>query len=293
MGIFSRLAQLIQSNLNDLISRSEDPEKMLNQVVLDMSNQLVEAKKQVAASIADEKRLAKQLEQETASAQEWERRAMMALRAGNEALAKEALARKRESDELAATYRDQWTKQSTSVEQLKKALRLLNDKIEEAKRKKNVLIARKKRAEAQKAIQETMSGLNDQSAFATFDRMAEKVDQIEAEADAQTELADAFAGDELASQFSHLEQTRSADDDLVALKRKMGILPPEDATSAPARQPGQRLSAEEPAPPPSVQARVETPVKATPPVQGEEDVAAALEELEAEQQQEEKRRAGR
>ena len=91
MGIFSRLAQLIKSNLNDLISRSEDPEKMLNQVVLDMNNQLVEAKKQVAASIADEKRLAKQFEQEAARAQEWERRAMLALRAGNEALAKEAL----------------------------------------------------------------------------------------------------------------------------------------------------------------------------------------------------------
>ncbi len=75
MGIFSRLAQLIKSNLNDLISRSEDPEKMLNQVVLEMSTQLTEAKKQVAASIADEKRLAKQLEQEQAKAGEWEQRA--------------------------------------------------------------------------------------------------------------------------------------------------------------------------------------------------------------------------
>src|SRR3982074_2782244 len=159
MGIFSRLAQLIKSNLNDLISKSEDPEKMLNQVVLDMSSQLVEAKKQVASSIADEKRLAKQYEQEAANAQEWERRAMMALRAGNEPLAKEGLSRKREHDELASTYNEQWTKQKAAVDQLKKALRLLSDKIEEAKRKRNVLVARKKRAEAQKSIQETMSGL--------------------------------------------------------------------------------------------------------------------------------------
>src|SRR5215469_8709796 len=211
MGIFSRLAQLIRSNLNDLISRSEDPEKMLNQVVLDMNNQLVEAKKQVAASIADEKRLAKQLEQEVANAQEWERRAMMALRAGNEELAKDALARKREHDELAATFKDQWTKQAASVEQLKKALRLLNDKIEEAKRKKNVLIARKKRAEAQRAIQETMSGLRDQSAFETFDRMAAKVDQIEAEAEAESDLAEEYTGDTLASQFQQLERTSSGE----------------------------------------------------------------------------------
>jgi phage shock protein A len=275
MGIFSRLAQLIRSNLNDLISRSEDPEKMLNQVVLDMNNQLVEAKKQVAASIADEKRLAKQYEQEAANSQEWERRAMMALRAGNEVLAKEALARKREHDELAQTYQEQWTKQKTAVDQLKKALRLLNDKIEEAKRKRNVLIARKKRAEAQKAIQETMSGLRDQSAFETFDRMSQKIDQIEAEAEAQGELAEEYSGDVLSSQFQQLERTHSTDDDLAALKRKMGILPPEEAK----------------APSPPVQARVETP--ATEAKSEQDELAAALDEIEVEQQQGEKRKAGR
>jgi phage shock protein A len=273
MGIFSRLAQLIKSNLNDLISRSEDPEKMLNQIVLDMNNQLVEAKKQVAASIADEKRLAKQYEQETANAQEWERRAMMALRAGNEQLAKEGLARKREHDELAATYNEQWTKQKAAVDQLKKALRLLSDKIEEAKRKRNVLIARKKRAEAQRAIQETMSGMRDQSAFETFDRMAQKIDQIEAEAEAQSEIAEEYTGDRLATQFQQLERTHSADEDLVALKRKMGMLPPEEAAA-----------------PRAVQARVEA---ATPARSEQEEVAAALEELDAEQQVEEKRKAGR
>jgi phage shock protein A len=275
MGIFSRLAQLIQSNLNDLISRSEDPEKMLNQVVLDMNNQLVEAKKQVAASIADEKRLAKQAEQEAANAAEWERRAMMAVRGGNEPLAKEALARKREHDELAATYKDQWTKQKTAVDQLKQALRMLNDKIEEAKRKKNVLIARKKRAEAQKAIQETMSGLRDQSAFETFDRMSQKVDQIEAEAEAQSELAEEYSGDVLASQFQSLERNASADDDLTALKRKMGMLPPEEAK----------------APAAPVQARVEAPPETAKTEQDE--LAAALEEMEVEHQEQEKRKAGR
>ncbi len=281
MGIFARIAQLIKSNLNDLISRSEDPEKMLNQVVLDMNNQLVEAKKQVATTIADEKRLAKQAEQETSNAAEWERRAMMALRAGNEELAKEALNRKREHDELAKTFQDQWEKQKTAVEQLKRALRALNDKIEEAKRKKNVLIARKKRAEAQKSIQETMHGLRDQSAFETFDRMGQKIDQLEAEAEAQGELAEEYSGDVLASQFSKLERTHSADEDLMALKRKMGLAPAE-LEKAPAA--------------PSVQARVESPA-ATAPAAGarseNDELAAALEELEAEQQAEEKRKAGR
>jgi phage shock protein A len=276
MGIFSRLAQLIKSNLNDLISRSEDPEKMLNQVVLDMNNQLVEAKKQVAASIADEKRLAKQFDTEAANAQEWERKAMLALRAGNEPLAKEALSRKREYDELTGTLKEQWTKQKAAVDQLKKALRLLNDKIEEAKRKRNVLIARKKRAEAQRAIQETMSGLRDQSAFETFDRMSQKIDQLEAEAEAESDLAEEYTGDTLASQFQQLERTHTADDDLVALKRKMGMLPPEEVKEA---QP--------------VQARVEAPAPGVSKSE-QEELAAALEEMEAEQgHEEEKRKAGR
>jgi phage shock protein A len=278
MGIFSRLAQLIKSNLNDLISHSEDPEKMLNQLVLEMNSQLNEAKKQVASSIADEKRLAKQLEQEQAKAGEWEQRAMMALKNGNEELAKEALARKREHEGLATTYQEQWTKQKTAVENLKRTLRALNDKIEEAKRKKNVLIARKKRAEAQRAIQETMSGLQDTSAFETFDKMAEKIDRLEAEAEAGAELAEEYTGDVLASKFAQLERTHGTDDDLVALKRKMGMLPPEEPKAAI-----------------PVNARVEAPAPGASTSDADQaELAAALEEMEAEQQtQQQQKKAGR
>ena len=278
MGIFARLATLIKSNLNDLISKSEDPEKMLNQVVIDMANQLIEAKKQVAVSIADEKRLAKQAEQEAANAAEWERRAMLAIKAGDDALAKEALARKKEHEALANTFKDQWQKQKTAVEQLKTALRMLNNKIEEAKRKKNVLIARKKRAEAQKAIQETMSGLNNASAFETFDRMSTKIDQMEAEAEAAGEIHEQFTGDSLANKFSQLETTAGAEDDLVALKRKMGVLPPEPPkeTAAPAPI---RVAGAAPAPAPAPE-----------PQQAEQDeLAAAIAELEAEEQREQAR----
>ncbi len=275
MGIFARLATLIKSNLNDLISRSEDPEKMLNQVVIDMANQLIEAKKQVAVSIADEKRLAKQAEQEASNAAEWERRAMLAIKAGDDALAKEALNRKKEHDALAQTLKDQWQKQKNAVDQLKTALRMLNSKIEEAKRKKNVLIARKKRAEAQRAIQETMSGMNNASAFETFDRMSSKIDQIEAEAEASTEIAEQYTGDSLAEKFGQLEATAGADDELMALKRKMGVLPAEapKETAAP-------------------QVRVAgTPSAAAEKVtQAEQDeLAAALAELEAQEQQEQAR----
>jgi phage shock protein A len=269
MGMFKRLADLIKSNLNDLISRSEDPEKMLNQIVLDMSNQLLEAKRQVAQSIADEKRLAKQVEQENANATEWERRAMLAVRSGDDALAKEALARKKEHQTLAEQFQDQWQKQKNAVEQLKLALRALNNKIEEAKRKKNLLIARKKRAEAQKAIQETMTGLKNASAFETFDRMAGRIEQMEAEAEAHAELNEEASGDTLAHKFRELEVTKGADEDLTALKRKMGLLPPEP----------------EPAKATPVRVQESAPGASTPLDAAEQDeLARALADLEVEEQ---------
>jgi len=236
MGIFSRLAQLIKSNLNDMISHSEDPEKMLEQLMLDMNQQLMEAKTQVAASIAQEKGLQRQAEEHVKQASEWERKAALAVRAGNDELAKEALLRKRELDGLAEQLQQQWLKQKQGVDQLKLALLALSRKIEEAKRKKIVLVARKKRAEAQKAIQQTMSGLSSNNAFESFDRMSAKIDQLEAEAEATAEITEQISGDMLANKFRELESTAGADQDLLALKRKMGVIPPEpEPIKAPVR----------------------------------------------------------
>ncbi|MBM4374460.1 MAG: PspA/IM30 family protein [Deltaproteobacteria bacterium] len=225
MGIFARLADLIKSNLNDMISRAEDPEKMLNQVIIEMANQLIEAKKGVAEAIAMEKKLLKQAEEEAAKVTEWERRAMMAVRAGDDALAKEALNRKKEHQSHAETLKAQWAKQKAQVDQIKLALRALNGKIEEAKRKKQVLIARKRQAEARKKIQETMAGLQNASAFETFQRMEDRILQMEGEADAAGELAEEYSGDTLAQKFKTLEQTSGSDEELLDLKRKMGVAP--------------------------------------------------------------------
>lgn len=226
MGIFSRLGTLIKSNINDLITKAEDPEKMLSQVLLEMQQQLVEAKKAVAVAIADEKKLQKQYVSETDKAKEWERKAMVAVRAGDDNLARQALARKQEHETIATQFQQQWIAQKQAVEKLKDALRLLNNKIEEAKRKKNILIARKKRAEAQQQIANTMQGLGDTSAFDTFDRMAERIQLMEAEAEAGAELAGELSGDTLESKFLQLEQGGGAneDDALSELKAKMGLL---------------------------------------------------------------------
>src|SRR5688572_18172841 len=223
MGLFSRLGTLIRSNINELINRAEDPEKMLNQVLVDMKQQLIEAKKQVAIAIADEKRIKKQWEQEAAKAAEWEKKAMLALKAGYENLARAALQRKGDHDEVASQLKDQWEAQKNSVEQLKVALRGLDAKIEEAKRKRNLLVSRQKRAEAQRTINETLSSINSTSAFDTFDRMSDRVTQLEAEAEATQEIGGALPESSLESQFKALEAGRGVDDDLAALKQKMAL----------------------------------------------------------------------
>jgi len=238
MGIFSRLGTLIKSNINDLINRAEDPEKMLNQVLLEMQQQLVDAKKAVAVAIADEKKLQKQFNVEVDKAKEWERKAMVAVRAGDDGLARQALVRKQEHETVASQFQTQWMAQKAAVDKLKDALRLLNNKIEEAKRKKNILIARKKRAEAQQQIASTMQGLGDTSAFDTFDRMADQINLLEAEAEAGAELAGEISGDALEAKFLQLESggVGSEDDALNELKAKMGLL--ESGTTTDTKQLG-------------------------------------------------------
>lgn len=223
MGIFNRISTVFKSNVNDLITKAEDPEKMLNQLIIDMGEQYNKAKSSVASAIADEKRLKKSLDEEVAKAAQWAKKAELAVASGDDALALQALNRKREYDNLAEQYRQQWEAQKNSTDNLKASLRDLSNKIEEAKRKKGLLIARTKRAEAQKSIQKTMSSVNDTSVFDTFSRISEKVDTIESEAEAETELNGFMANDDLDSQFDKLEHSDSAAmDELAALKAKLG-----------------------------------------------------------------------
>ncbi len=234
MGIWSRISTLVKSNINAMISKAEDPEKILNQLIVDMREQFLEARKQVAIAIADEKRLKRHYEKELEKAQEWEKKAMIAVKAGRDDLAAQALSRKQEHDNLAGDWQGQWVAQKQATEQLRDALKRLNNKIQEASRKKNLLIARAKRAEAQKKIQDTMSGLGDSSAFDTFAKMEEKVEQQEAEAEAAVELSGEMDGDMLSTEFDKLESSDAAQSDaLAALKAKMGVGPAVVQSSAP------------------------------------------------------------
>ncbi|HXW60367.1 MAG TPA: PspA/IM30 family protein, partial [Myxococcota bacterium] len=228
MAMLGRFWTMLKSNINHLIGKAEDPEKMLNQMLLDMQEQLITAKRQVAISIADEKRLLKQHEDEKAKAYEWEQKAMLAVNAGKDDLARQALERKAEHDKYAQGFEQQWQGQKKAVEQLKVSLNTLSEKISEAKRKKNLLIARAKRAKAQKTITDTMSGISTTSAIDTIERMEQKIDQMEAEAQATTELANEIETDELSAQFEKLNVV-SSDKALDELKAKMGVRPAAEA----------------------------------------------------------------
>lgn len=228
MGLFDRLSTLLRSNINDLISRAEDPEKMLNQILVDMRSQLVKAKQQVASAIADEKRLRDQADAEYRQSQDWEKRAMLAIQEGRDDLAKQALMRQGEHFAHAQQLEQTWESHRLETEKLKNSLRDLNDKIEEAKRKKNLLLARQRRAQAQRRIAETMSSMSEKSAFEAFARMEERIEQNERQIKASTEIDEEFSGDTLANQFKQLERggaAASVDNRLLELKQKMGMLP--------------------------------------------------------------------
>ncbi len=235
MGLFDRLSSLIKANLNDLISKAEEPEKLLEQSILDMRSQLAKAKQQVAAAIADEKRLRDQADSEFKQAGEWEQRAMLAIQQNRDDLARQALTRQSEHAEHASSLQRTWETHQAETEKLKSLLRDLNDKIEEAKRKKNLLLARARRAQAQQQIQQTMSGLSEKSAFEAFARMEEKIEQNERRLTASAEIEEEFSGDRLQSDFKKLEKAAgglSAEARLLELKQKMGVLPSSTAPAA-------------------------------------------------------------
>jgi phage shock protein A len=239
MSIFQKISTLFRSNINDLIARAENPEKMLNQIIIDMRDQLSKAKREVASAIADERKLRAQVEDEVKQAGDWERRAMLAVQEGRDDLAKQALLRHREHAERAAALEQTWRAQAQETEKLKTSLKQLNDRIEEAKRKRNLLIAKQKRAQAQKRIHETMSGLSDTSAFDAFNRMAERIEEAERKTLAAAEVTESLAGDTLEDEFAQLERGDDMDNRLLALKREMGLIPPATA------QERRRLSAGE------------------------------------------------
>ena len=189
MGLMERVSALIRANLNDLIDKAEDPEKMLKQVILDMENQLIQVKTQVAIAIADEHLLTKKQKDNEAKISEWMRKAELAVEKNDDALARAALERADSCRQMSHALDEQVTDQKAQVESLRTAYRKLEDKLTEARAKCDLLIAQHRRSRAvRKAAEAGMAMRSDHNA-ATFDRMRRKVHQAEAVGAATAELA--------------------------------------------------------------------------------------------------------
>ncbi len=244
MGLFDRVSRVVRSNLNAAVSSAEDPEKILDQAIIDMQEDLVQMRQAVAKAIASQKRVQQQAEKAGSAATTWQQRAQLALQKGEEDLAREALVRKKTYAETSAGLKGQLEQQSGAVDTLKRQLIALESKISEAKTKKDMLKARASAAKANEQLQKSVGTLSTSSAMGAFERMEEKVLQMEASGQAAAELA----GSNLESQFASLEAGGDVDYELEAMKAKMlsgassaqESLPPADATDGPARSASSR-----------------------------------------------------
>jgi phage shock protein A len=219
MGLFDRIKRVVSANLNDLVSKAEDPEKMLEQAIVEMQEDLVQLRQGVAQAIAAQKRTEKQYNETQNEMNKWQRNAQLAVQKGDDNLARQALERKKTATETGSALRASLDQQTATVENLKRNLIQLESKISEAKTKKEMLKARITAAKAQEQLQGMVRGMNTSSAMAAFERMEEKVMIQEARAQSAGELA----GTDLESQFAALEASSDVDDELAALKAQMSL----------------------------------------------------------------------
>lgn len=217
MGIFDRMTRLIRANVNDMIDHAEDPEKMLDQLIREMNDQIHMARGQVAAMIAQEKELQMDYDQSARLASDWDRKAELAVTQSKDDLAREALRRKRDNDEHAQVYLQNLTSQQEMVTKLKSQLQQLEAKYESARANRDVLIARQRRAEAIQKVSSTMSGLKSLEPGEELERMERRIRSNEAKALAEQDMA----GDRLSAQFAALDGDLEVEDDLAKLKARV------------------------------------------------------------------------
>lgn len=217
MGIFDRISRVVRANVNDLIDKAEDPEKVLEQSIREMGDDLVKMRQAVAQAIAAQKRTEQQYQKNLSEANTWQQRAQLALSKGEEGLAREALVRKKTYADTAATLKTQLDAQIGQIDSLRRNLTVLESKIAEAKTKKDMLKARLSAAKANQQLQSTITSINTSSAMSAFERMEDKVLQMEAVSQASGELAG--MGED--SKWAALEGGTAIDDELEALKRQI------------------------------------------------------------------------
>jgi phage shock protein A len=218
-SIFHRMNDIINANINDLLDRIEDPERMIKQIIREMEDNIAQSKEGVISAIASEKQLARELDNNRQQSAAWLTKAESALEAGNEDLARSALQRKKEFDAIVTNLEPAWAAAKATSERLKTQLGKLESKLEEAKHKRGTLIARQRASEVQAQMHRTLdkfeTGLDTHAKFA---RMEDKVTEMEARAEALAELED---GSELEKEFAKMQVDNDVEAELAALKVKV------------------------------------------------------------------------
>lgn len=221
MQLMERVTTLVRANLNDLIDKAEDPEKMIKQVILDMENQLVQVKTQVAIAIADEHLLEKKHKENEEKMAEWMRKAELAVQKGKDDLARAALERYKSYEQLAASFKEQVEDQRVQAENLKTALLKLDQKLAEARSKKDVLIAQHRRARVLTRASRAQMAIDEGAKGAAFDRLKEKVIRAEAVSQAHAELVT----DNVEDQFVRIEKEEEIEKLLAMVKSRNALNP--------------------------------------------------------------------
>lgn len=219
MGIFARMADVLKANVNDLLDKAEDPEKMIKQMVIEMEEAVNKATTAVGTAIANQKRLEKQYNENKKLADDWQNKAIQAVNAGRDDLASQALAKKSSYMSSASSLEPVLQQATQTAEQMKAQLMQLKAKLDEARVRQNTLIARHKAAKAKQMIAQQMSGIGG-GAFGNFDRFEKKIEDVESQADAHAELAGQSGS--LDDEFKKLGTDTTVDSELAALKAQLG-----------------------------------------------------------------------
>ena len=220
MGIFQRLSDLLKSNINNLIDKAEDPEKMVKQIILDMQKELNKSTQALGKAVASERMAEKQYQNSQQISADWESKAKAALAAGNTELAKKALAKKVKADEDTASYKEMYETISKQTADIKEQVETLKSKLDEAKSRQAMLIARSQMADTQKNLAKSVGGFDASSSTEKFNRMEEKIIRKEAEADAFADISDSLNGVDK-DNFDELQTNAKVDDELRRLMAEM------------------------------------------------------------------------
>ena len=219
MAIFSRLSDLLKANINDLIDRAEDPEKMVKQIIIDMEEQLQNAVQGLGSVMASERQMRKQLEEAQTQSKLWENRAKSALKSSNEELAKQAIDTKLKADESVNQYQKMHTDISSQLSILREQVEILKKKLNEARTRQTMLVARDTVADARKEVSSAIGDLDSSGAFAKMDKMERKIAEKEAQADAAYEISGLNA--EQNDPFANMDKQKAAEDEMARLKKEL------------------------------------------------------------------------